>query len=54
MNNLKETFIKLKKQKQMLEKIINQNPQNEEQIKAIEDARKHLDKINNLLKIWKN
>jgi len=50
MNDSQNLIKKLKEQKKMLETIITNTPQTKEQREAIEKAKNHLEKINNLLR----
>ena len=44
----------LKEQQKQLKQIINQKPNNEQQQKGIDEAKKLLKKINNILKAYGN
>jgi len=50
MIKLKDMIKRLQKQKKLLKAILANSPQTQEQRKAIEEAKSHLEKINNLLK----
>lgn len=52
MDNSKSIIEKLKEQKKILETVIANPPQTQEQFKVIREAKNHLEKINNLLKIF--